>query len=189
MEVEEDGPLEDWTVKELKEECKSLGLADKGKKTELIERIKDARASAPAVEAAVEEAVVEEAAVEETAIEGAAVEEAAVEDAAVEEAAVEEAAVEEAAVEEVAEVDSVEEPAAEGMEVEDDGPLEDWTVKELKEECETLGLADKGKKAELIERIKDARATAPAVEAAVEEAAVEEAAVEEAPAEEIVEEP
>merc|ERR1711892_960318 len=129
MEVEEDGPLEDWTVKELKEECKSLGLADKGKKTELIERIKDARASAPAVEAAVEEAVVEEAAVEE--------------------AAVAEAAIEEAAVEEVAEVDSVEEPAAEGMEVEDDGPLEDWTVKELKEECKTLGLADKGKKAEL----------------------------------------
>merc|ERR1712128_151115 len=88
MEVEEDAPLEDWTVKELKEECKSLGLADKGKKTELIERIKDARASAPAVEAAVEEAVVEEAAVEEAVVEETDVEETAIEEAAVEEAAV-----------------------------------------------------------------------------------------------------
>ena len=28
MEVEEDGPLEDWTVKDLKDECKTLGLVD-----------------------------------------------------------------------------------------------------------------------------------------------------------------
>merc|ERR1712128_203633 len=99
MEVEEDAPLEDWTVKELKEECKTLGLSDKGKKAELIERIKESRATAeetsPAVEAVVEEAAVEEAAVEEAVVEEAAVEEAAVEEAAVEEAAVEEAAVEE----------------------------------------------------------------------------------------------
>ena len=31
-EKEEDGPLEDWTIKELKEECKTLGLSDKGKR-------------------------------------------------------------------------------------------------------------------------------------------------------------
>merc|ERR1711892_1555108 len=137
MEVEEDGPLEDWTVKELKEECKTLGLSDKGKKTELIERIKEAKATetAPAVEVSVEEDVVEVSSVEEAA-----------------------------------EVDAVEEPAAdapvaeeevvapESMEIEEDGPLEEWTVKELKEECKTLGLSDKGKKSELIERIKEVRA-------------------------------
>ena len=38
---EEDGPLEDWTKKELADECKTLGLSDKGKKPELIERIKE----------------------------------------------------------------------------------------------------------------------------------------------------
>ena len=31
-EKEEDVPLEDWTIKELKEECKTLGLSDKGKR-------------------------------------------------------------------------------------------------------------------------------------------------------------
>merc|ERR1712086_337462 len=103
-ELEEDGPLEEWTVKELKEECKTLGVADKGKKAELIERITEARLAAkeavveePVVEAAVEEAVVEEAEVEEP-VEEAAPEEAAVEEVApVEEAPVEEAPVEEAA--------------------------------------------------------------------------------------------
>merc|ERR1712142_518601 len=130
MDTEEDGPLEDWTVKELKEECKTLGVSDKGKKAELIERIRAAQATT--TETAVEEAPAEEAAVEETAVEEAAVEEAAVEVAATEEA----------------------EPEA--MDTEEDGPLEDWTVKELKEECKTLGLSDKGKKAELIERIREA---------------------------------
>merc|ERR1712086_884406 len=95
-ELEEDGPLEEWTVKELKEECKTLGVADKGKKAELIERITEARLAAkeavveePVVEAAVEEAVVEEAEVEEP------VEEAAPEEAAVEEVAPVEAAADE----------------------------------------------------------------------------------------------
>ena len=46
MEVdEEDGPLEDRTVKELKEECKTIGVSDKGKKAELVERIKSFRES------------------------------------------------------------------------------------------------------------------------------------------------
>merc|ERR1711892_1442063 len=43
---EEDGPLEDWTKKELAEECKALGLSDKGNKASLIERIEEARAKA-----------------------------------------------------------------------------------------------------------------------------------------------
>merc|ERR1711936_1100727 len=43
--VEEDGPLEDWILKELKEECKTLGLSDKGKKADLIERIKEAKSA------------------------------------------------------------------------------------------------------------------------------------------------
>merc|ERR1711936_697745 len=104
----------------------------------------------------------------DVAVEEAAVEEAAIEEAAVEEAAVEEVAVEEAAVEEAAEVpvEETETTAPESMDAEEDAPLEDWTVKELKEECKTLGLADKGKKAELIERIKEARAatTVPVLE-------------------------
>merc|ERR1712128_351000 len=98
MEVEEDGPLEEWTLKELKEECKTLGLSEKGKKAAIIERIKEAKAT-PVEEAAVEEAPAAEEAVEEASVEEAAAEEAAVEEAAVEEVAVEEAAVEEPAVE------------------------------------------------------------------------------------------
>merc|ERR1712128_45480 len=168
MVVEDDAPLEEWTLKELKEECKTLGLSEKGKKAALIERIKEAKATpveevaveeAPAAEEAVEEASVEEEAVEEAAVEEAAVEEAAVEEEAVEEAAVE-AAAEEAVVEETEVVEAVpEEKEAETMEVEEDAPLEEWTLKELKEECKTLGLSEKGKKAALIERIKEAKAT------------------------------
>merc|ERR1719209_892800 len=149
MEVEEDGPLEEWTLKELKEECKTLGLSDKGKKAQLIERIKESKATT--VEAPVEEAV----AVEETEApveEAPAVEEStevAAEEAPVVEAPVEEAPTEEAPAEEAPVVEA-ETTAPDTMEVEEDGPLEEWTLKELKEECKTLGLSDKGKKAQLI---------------------------------------
>merc|ERR1712013_440425 len=96
VEEEADGPLEDWTVKELKEECKRLGLTDKGKKAELIARITESRSSSQ--EAAVE--TVEEIAEKEVDEEVAAIEEAPVDEASVEDAPVEEAPVEEAPVEE-----------------------------------------------------------------------------------------
>merc|ERR1712241_274542 len=101
VEEEEDGPLEDWTVKELKEECKTLGIADKGKKAELIARIKEFRSSSMevAVEAVEDAPVIEEIAEKEVVAEEAPVEEALVE-APVEESAVEETPVEETPVEE-----------------------------------------------------------------------------------------
>merc|ERR1712212_1212971 len=115
------------------------------------------------------------------------------EEATEEEAAVEESAVKEANVEEMADEAAEVEKVTENVEEEEDGPLEDWTVKELKEECKKLGLADKGKKAELIGRIKESRSTSQEVaveavadtpEIAEEEVAAEEAPVEEAPVEE-----
>ena len=53
-----------------------------------------------------------------------------------------------------------------------DGPLEDWTEKELAGECSTLGLFDEGTTSVLISRTKEAR------ESVVEEAPAEEAAAE-----------
>merc|ERR1712121_73400 len=177
----------------------------------LIGRIKEARAAATPAEVVEEEAeTVEEAApAEEVAAveETTPVEETAVEtEPAVEETTAEEPApveetdpVESAPVEEavpVEEAASVEETAPAEEADEEDAPLEDWTKKELADECKTLGLSDKGTKAVLIGRIKEARESAVAtsaeepmevtetaaeavVEAAVEEAAVVEAAVEE----------
>jgi len=122
---EEDGPLEEWTLKELKEECKTLGLADKGKKAEIIERIKESRVATASTSEPIEEDTVPEVADEE-----APVEEIVEEPVAEEEPSV-----------------AAEEAAPEAMEVEeDDAPLEEWSVKELKEECKTLGVSDKGKK-------------------------------------------
>merc|ERR1719320_653452 len=207
MDVEEESPLENWTVKELKEECKTLGLTDKGKKADLIEQIREAQGKkseatpvvddVPVNEPANEEAVVDESVTEEPAVEEAPIEEAAVEKATEKEAAVEEIADEKASAEEMA-IEA--EEVIEKVEEEADGPLEDWTVKELKEECKTLGLTDKGKKAELIARITESRSSSQeaAVEtveeiaekevdeevAAIEEAPVDEASVEDAPVEE-----
>merc|ERR1711936_747975 len=157
--VEEDGPLEDWTLKELKEECKTLGLSDKGKKADLIERIKEAKSvakeTAPVVEEVQEDAPVEEPAAEEKPSE-----------------------------------ETIETNTEEAMDTEEDAPLEDWNVKELKEECKKLGLLEKGKKADLIEIIKEARAateeSVPATEATVEDVSVEEetSALEDPPVEE-----
>merc|ERR1711892_265688 len=38
---DEDGPIEDWTKKELMEECKNLKIDESGNKNDLIERIKE----------------------------------------------------------------------------------------------------------------------------------------------------
>jgi len=183
---EEDAPLEDWTKKELVQECKSLGLSDKGTKPILISRIKEARATA--ADAAPAEAVAEEAAVveennsekeatvekEETTV----VEEPEVENKAVEE----EKAVEEGTVEVEEETGPTEEPvvAEEAAPVEEPAvedaltivenpedsaeeanvPLTDWTKKDLIQECKTLGLSEKGSKPVLIARIKENLAAA-----------------------------
>merc|ERR1712142_417923 len=97
VEEEEDGPLEDWTVKELKEECKTLGIADKGKKAELIARIKEFRSSSMevAVEAVNDAPVIEEIAEKKVVAEEAPVEEAIVEETTVEATPVEEEPVDE----------------------------------------------------------------------------------------------
>merc|ERR1711978_313719 len=109
---EEDGPLEDWTRKELAEECKTLGLSDKGVKAVLIARIKEAR-EAKVAETQVEEVASEEAAVEEAVVDETPAGEAAVEEAPVEEAVGEEALSEETATEETQEVEA---PAVEAEE-------------------------------------------------------------------------
>ena len=123
---EEDGPLEDWTLKELKEECKTQGLSDEGKKAELVERIKELHAKS-----------VQTPEVEDTeANKAESVEE-------------ESEGVAEESNEELKDV-SEENSEQEAMEVdEEDGPLEDWTVKELKEECKTIGVSYKGKKSRI----------------------------------------
>jgi len=183
---EEDAPLEDWTKKELVQECKSLGLSDKGTKPILISRIKEARATA--ADAAHPEAVAEEAAVveennseKEATVEKedtAVVEEPEVENNAVEE----EKAVEEGTVEVEEETGPTEEPvvAEEAAPIEEPAvedaltivenpedsaeeanvPLEDWTKKDLIQECKTLGLSEKGSKPVLIARIKENLAAA-----------------------------
>merc|ERR1712106_554437 len=125
--------------------------------------------SAP-VEAEATETVTSEPVVEESA---------PVEAEVTETEATESVTEEEDAVEPVVEEEKVEVP-----EEEEDGPIEDWTKKELADECKTMGISDKGNKAVLIERIKEALATkkaenvesTPVTEAepeAVEEEAVE----------------
>merc|ERR1711962_1242589 len=113
-EEEEDGPLEDWTRKELADECKKLGLSDKGTKAVLIGRIQESRAAATAVPSE-EPMEIPEAMAEAT-------EEPVVEEVtpAVEE---EPPAVEETAP--VEEVTPVEEAAPAEEAEEEDGPLEE----------------------------------------------------------------
>jgi len=161
---EEDAPLEDWTKKELVQECKSLGLSDKGTKPILISRIKEARATA--ADAAPADAVAGEAAVVE--VENKAVEEEkAVEEGTVEVeeetgpteepvVAEEAAPIEEPAVEDALTIVENPEDSAEEANV----PLEDWTKKDLIQECKTLGLSEKGSKPVLIARIKENLAAA-----------------------------
>merc|ERR1719516_752593 len=74
--VEEDGPIEDWTKKELVEECKSLGISDKGNKVALIERIKEAWASKKSEEEAPESNEAEDEDSNEVPVEIESVEEA-----------------------------------------------------------------------------------------------------------------
>merc|ERR1712045_940236 len=125
---EEDGPLEDWTKKELAEECKTLGLSDKGTKAVLIARIKEARAAT--AEPAVEEPAVEEASTEELPMEAAPAEESTVEEAPSEEVPVEEVPVEEAPIEEAPVVEApVEETPVEETPVEE-APVEEAAVEE-----------------------------------------------------------
>jgi len=153
---EEDGPLEDWTLKELKEECKTQGLSDKGKKAELVERIKEFRAKSVQTPE-VEDTEANEAESVEEETEEVAEENNEEPKEVSEESNEEPKEVSEESNEEPKEV-SEENSEQEAMEVdEEDGPLEDWTVKELKEECKTIGVSDKGKKAELVERIKSFR--------------------------------
>merc|ERR1712142_98113 len=40
---EEDGPLDTWTINELRAECKTLDLSPKGSKAVLVERIREAK--------------------------------------------------------------------------------------------------------------------------------------------------
>ena len=107
------------------------------KKAELVERTKYFKESST-------ESKDEEVLETETTVEDAPAEEPETEDAPAEEQPVEEStettSSEEAPVEEISSAEKV--SSGEEMEVEKDGPLEDWTVKELKDECKTLGLVD-----------------------------------------------
>merc|ERR1712121_382066 len=115
---EEDGPLEDWTKKELVDECKALGLSDKENKAALIERIKKKKAKKEAVPAEETPAVEETPAAEEVPANEETL--AAEETPAVEEApATEEAP----AVEEAKETPAAEEtPAVEEAQATDEAP-------------------------------------------------------------------
>ena len=115
------------------------------KKAELVERTKYFRESST-------ESKDEEVLETETTVEDAPAEEPETEDAPAEEQPVEEStettSSEEAPVEEISSADKV--SSGEEMEVEKDGPLEDWTVKDLKDERKTLGLLDRGKRLNLL---------------------------------------
>merc|ERR1711892_579940 len=151
---EEDGLLEDWTKKEVAEECKTLGLSDKGNKASLIERIKEARAKNETIvePEIIEDKSVEDVTAEETEEVVSTENEIESEQTSVEtEVEVEEAVVSEPVIGESTLVDS----ETEAANPEEDAPIEEWTKKELVEECKNLGISDKGNKAVLIEIIKE----------------------------------
>merc|ERR1711893_560155 len=87
---------EDWTLKELKEECKTIGVSEKGKKADLIKRIEEHRSNNEVVNASpVEETPAEETPVEETPVEETPAEETPIEETPAEETPVQEALAEE----------------------------------------------------------------------------------------------
>merc|ERR1711892_645502 len=154
--AEDDGPVEDWTKKELMDECNSLEISNKGNKNALIERIKEAWANKkPAI---IEEVAVEKVDEIEVAVEPETIEDKPVDDECTPVVADDsEAVISEPAVEESApvEAEATESEAAKPEEEEEDAPIEEWTKKELVEECKNLGISDKGNKAALIEIIKE----------------------------------
>merc|ERR1712123_499707 len=169
--AEDDGPIEDWTKKELMDECNSLEISNKGNKNALIERIKEAWANK-------KPAIIEEVAVEKVDETEEAVEESLPAEPAAEE--ITEETLPETEIVQKSEVEKMDDDAdtdKSELPEEEDGPLEDWTKKELAEECKTLGLSDKGNKASLIERIEEARAKAK-TESVVESETIEDKPVE-----------
>merc|ERR1711892_839033 len=173
---EEDAPLQDWTKKELAEECKTLGLSDKGNKASLIERIEEARAKSK-TETVVEPETIEDKPVEDVTAEET--EEGASTEISVE---AEEAVVSEPVIGESTpvEAEASETEAAKPEEEEEDAPIEEWTKKELVEECKNLGISDKGNKAALIEIIKETWANKKEIAESAAPLEVEEAPVVEA---------
>merc|ERR1711892_1235639 len=110
---DEDGPIEDWTKKELMEECTNLKIDETGNKNDLIERIKQIWIS---------KGILKRTTKSEESIRT-----------------------------------NNDEPVTTEISKSDDedGPIEDWTKKELMEECEHLKIDETGNKNDLIERIKE----------------------------------
>merc|ERR1711892_1235913 len=104
--AEDDGPVEDWTKKELMDECNSLEISNKGNKNALIERIKEAWENKKL-------AIIEEVAVEKVDEIEVAVEESLPAEPAVEESA-------------PVEAEATETEAAKPEEEEEDAPIEEW---------------------------------------------------------------
>ena len=115
----------------------------------MIERIKESRASNEIDEPSHKEAAIDEYPATEDLVEEtpAPTQSKKEEESQSNEALIEETQVQETQVEESS--DKV------AIEAEEDGPLEDWTLKELKEECKTIGVSEKGKKQILLNALKN----------------------------------
>merc|ERR1711892_790625 len=105
--------IEDWTKKELIEECKNLKIDETGNKNNLIDRIKEIWISKGILKRTTKS--------EENVIKNN----------------------DETVPTEISKSDD------------EDGPIEDWTKKELMEECKNLKIDESGNKNDLIERIKE----------------------------------